>query len=178
MEASGAYPGWQVALSFFLGWLFVILGLLGLLALPVIAWRTHQFVVEAVHARAPIVDFKTYPSERGHSPTYRPIVAIADPSGASARVEVGSPAFPNPRHVGDRVAVLYPEGRPAEAVADTTEDVWGAVVAAAVVAPFLLFLGVGIVVWMRYFVRHPPDHLLWLDKWGAPLKLIVRLGLG
>ncbi len=173
------YPGWQIALSFCIGWVFVIVGLLGLLYTPFLIWQTHQFVAHAVHTQAPIVDFKTYPPGRNQShETYRPIVEVTDASGTSARVLVGVAAFPNPYQIGGRIEVLNTPGKPAEAVMNTTEDTWGTPIAAAIFSPFVLFMGIGTVLWMRFFVKHPPEHLPWLDRWSVPLRLVSRLITG
>jgi len=173
------YPGWQIALSFCIGWVFVFVGLLGLLYAPFLNWRTRQFVVHAVHAQAPIVDFKIYPPGRSQShETYRPIVDVTDASGTSTRVLVGAAAFPSPYQIGRHVEVLYPPGKPAEAVMNNTEDTWGTTIAAAILSPFVLFMGIGTVLWMRFFIKHPPEHLIWLDRWSVPLRLVSRLITG
>ncbi len=172
----GAYPRWQITLSFVLGWVFVIAGLGGLFATPFLIWRTRDFVAHAVHANAPIVEFKAYPPGKNQShETYRPIVEVSDAGGASARVLVGGADFPSPYRIGGQIEVLYPPGKPADAVMNTTEDTWGSVIAVLILSPFLLLIGLGAIAWMRFFVKHPPEHLYWIDRWFAPIKIVLQL---
>lgn len=180
-EASpqSAYPGWQIALSFGLGWLFVVIGLVGVLYAPILAWQTSQFVAQAVRAQAPVVDFKTYPpSGRESHETYRPIVEVTNSDGKTVRCLVGAAEYPSAYKIGQLVEIIYPPGKPEQSRLNDTEDVWGDSISAAILFPVILILGVGVVFWMRYFVKHPPDHIIWLDRWFAPLKILSRILAG
>ena len=172
-RGAGAYPGYQVALSFIIGWLFILGGGLCGLYLPASIWRTHEFAAHAVHAKVPIVDFKAYPPGRHEThETYRPIVEISGADPGPVRVLVGAAVYPNPLQAGDQIEVVYPPGRPAAAVRANIEDTWGEVIALFIFSPFLLLVGVGIISWMRYFVRYPPEELAWIDRWLVPVKLL------
>lgn len=101
--------------------------------------------------------------------TYRPVVAFRDRTG-ERREAVLVPESNPPRHtVGQKVPVIYPEGRPEGARQATARDIW--MTPALLGATFLAFLaaGAGLLVGGAIARR----RMDWLQANGIPVRARV-----
>ena len=129
--------------------LFVAFGLAGvaLLILAVVfGYGKYTLSRDGVRSNGQVVGYfdsysgttETNPQpRRGH--IFSPVIEFPGPGGEPLRITASTgSADPQPK-LGTAVGVLYPDGRPAEAILDESQAIWGLTAAAAAFGlPFLL----------------------------------------
>lgn len=117
------------------------------------------------HADAKIGAILSYPG----SSSYRPVARFKDAMGGEHEVVLPALAAPATHKVGDTIAVVYPPGRPEQAIAEKAASVWIRPLLAG--AAFLTFLISGAALILAELRRR--RRLLWLRRHGTPIHADV-----
>ena len=106
-----------------LGWFLVVSSVVCLTASLLFYVRTRRFVVSAKRAEGIVI--KLVERQDPDSGTvYHPVVRFRDSDGREHEIYSSVGAYPPSFRVGDKVTMIYTDGRPEEAVVDGFWYVW------------------------------------------------------
>jgi hypothetical protein len=139
-------------------------------------WQTRDFAAHAIHAQAPVVDYKVWPPDKHGGPYYEPIVRFTSPAGGSWQRVVGESERHRAYPLGHPVGIVYAPGHPDQFEMDDWVDIWLGPFSALGIGLFAMLLGLGMAWFVSLALARPETaRLHWWDRWFLPINLVLML---
>jgi hypothetical protein len=134
------------------GWLFGVLGSIGLLVAIGSWFYLLHFTHVALHATGTVIEMQQQVDKDGVI-AYAPTFSFVDVAGVQYTVSSGFFQSPPAFHIGDTVPILYLSSDPRAARIDSYWQVWGLPSLLAILGGFFLAVGLIVILWPRIIGR-------------------------